>query len=135
LLRPPLKRIQLLQVTGGYDEEVDAANNTLRWTAKRLVYHFKTVRNEALRLHANFSYLPSSPGRQLRILVDEGTPRTLQSIEMQAAWAQFVSAPFEVHSAEFNLIFECDLPPVRLGNGDPRMASFLIKNLELNVVE
>jgi hypothetical protein len=133
LLRPPLQRIQLLQVTGGYDEDSDSAHNSLRWTAKRLIYHFK--QDGSLRLHANFTYLPSSPGRQLRILVDEGTPRILQSVDMQHAWTQFVTTPFEVHSAEFNLIFECDQPPVRLGNGDPRMASFLIKNLELNVVE
>ncbi len=135
LLRPPLKQVQLVQATGGYDEETDSANNTLRWTAQRLVYHFKTTGAGPLRWRANFTYLPASPGRRLRILIDEGTPWVLQSLEMQNTWTQVVSMPFEVRPGEFNLIFECDQPPVPLGNGDPRTASFLIKNLELNPVE
>jgi hypothetical protein len=130
----PAPRVQLLQVTGGYTEEIEGSSNW-RWTPHLLEYHYRAMGASPLQARARFVYLPASAGRLLRLEVREGAPRMIETIAMQPAWTPFVSPDFEVHAGEFSLIIECDQPPVRLSQADPRAAACLIKNLLLETVE
>jgi hypothetical protein len=133
-LRAAILRTQLLQVVGGYAEET-AGDSNWKWTAHRLEYRYKVLGADPLRLRARFVYLPASSGRHLRIEVSESIPRTIEDIPMQTAWTSVTPPSFEIHSAEFSLIFESDEPPIRLSPTDSRTAGFLIKDLSLDAVE
>jgi hypothetical protein len=126
--------IRLAQVIGGYSAETEGGS-VWRWTRDQLLYKYRLTNPGPVRLRARFTYLPAPTDRDLQISLVQSAPTPLESFRMRDGWNQSVSRPFEVSQPEFSLLFRCNKPPVQLGPADPRWMSFLIRNLELEVLE
>lgn len=121
----------LLQISGGYNEET-AGHSVWRWTPDQLCYRFKLLRQQPAWLRAGFTYLGATAGRQVRIsLVQGGKDIPLETLALAPGWNEYLSPEFEVTEPEFRITFQCNEPPIRLGKSDPRLMSFLVRDLEL----
>jgi hypothetical protein len=116
----------LRSVSGGYPREADGAG-WWHWTDKKLAFTYQLVGESPRRIRISFQYMPVSDHRPIH--VDVGGKKLDVFLDLgEHAWT---SPPIEVGDIRDRLTvgFDCDLPPVRLSPGDPRIASYLIKNL------
>jgi uncharacterized membrane protein (UPF0136 family) len=123
----------LVQVAGGYDLESDGVS-TWHWTERSLRYDFRRHGSSRARFTVKFLSTGLTPRSRLlfRLLQQNAHTFTDTLALDRTDWNEpYVLGPFEVTSSEFSLEFQCDKPPRRLGPRDPRMASFMIKDLEL----
>ncbi len=122
----------LQAVAGGYDRENDG--RTWRyWTAKQLEFQY-VVPETMKSMRLKFTYLPAVANRTLKVIVNGQTESAL-TLTMKPGWNDYVSAPVSVDGSHVTVRFVCDGEPIRLGANDPRLASFLVQNLELLNVE
>jgi hypothetical protein len=128
------KEITLVGVSGGFGEETDGSSSWY-WTGHSLRYQYKVAGGKPVHLRGRFTYLPAPNDRALRISIVSGDTRPLQQLEMQRAWTPLITQPFDIIGPEFGVEFDCPQPPVHLSSADPRMMSFLIKDLVIEVIE
>ena len=118
----------LQKVTGGYDRENDGA--TWRyWTSKQLEMQY-VVPPAMKAMRMKFTYLPAVANRTLRVVV-KGRKESAFMLSMKPGWNDYISPPLPVDDRNLTVRFIGSGRPVRLGPSDPRLASFLIQNLEL----
>ncbi len=121
--------VTLASVKEGYGLESDSMN-WWHWTSKSLAFEFKVLRGDLKRARLKFTYMPASPGRLVKIIVTGKGVNEL-SIVMKGGWHEYISAPIDIESHTISIRFISDEGPIRVSNNDPRMMSFLIKNLEV----
>jgi hypothetical protein len=118
----------LQTVTGGYARENDGA--TWRyWTSKQLEMRY-VVPPAMKAMRMKFTYLPASGNRTLKVVV-RGRKESVFTLPMKPGWNDYVSPPLPVDDRNLTVRLIGSGQPIRLGPSDPRLASFLIQNLEL----
>jgi hypothetical protein len=122
------------RVEGGYAQESQGVN-AWRWTSGKIEYFYKVESNasNASTVRLNFTHLLAGPTRHIRVVITDADKKTLGSYEfdMQAGWSNFSSPPFSVAPGPVSVLIESNGEPIRLSQHDPRMASFLVQNIEL----
>jgi hypothetical protein len=118
----------LQKVTGGYDRENDG--RTWRyWTAEQLeMQYLLPPAMKAMRM--KFTYLPAGVNRTLKVVV-RGRKESVFTLSMKPGWHDYLSGSLPVDDPHLTVQFTASGPPVPLGPGDPRLAAFLIQNLEI----
>ena len=124
--------IKLLSVTGGHNRESDGSN-WWYWTPHSLQFKYKML--GAIRsVKLKFTYLPTIGARNAEIRIDSAK-KAIIPFNMIGGWHEYTSSPIEVSGPEITVTFFSDERSAPLSNTDPRLAKFLIKNLEIVPVE
>ena len=130
----PHTRFVLESSTGGYPREMNETG-WWHWTAGQLHFTYRIQGEQPRRVVISFAYMPVSDQRPLRLNVGG---RTLQ-LFLSAGEHNWTSEPIEIEadptSDTLSVAFDCDVPPVRLSEHDPRPASYLIKNLMVHRID
>jgi hypothetical protein len=125
---PPKTKFVLLSVSGGYQRE---SNTTgwWYWTSKELTFTYRIAGEQPRWIEVSFQYLPVSDQRPVHLTVGEKTI----DISLKGGWNSFTSQPIDMQQLgqTSTVQFDCDSPPVKLSKNDPRLASYLIKNLSV----
>ncbi|MHB8621925.1 MAG: hypothetical protein ACYC9J_02690 [Sulfuricaulis sp.] len=118
----------LTSVTGGYARETDG-NNWWNWTANTLSYKYHVL--GALKtVRLKFAYMPATDGRVVNISINSGH-ETNMTLKMAGGWQNYISQPINVDGPDISITFKSNNTPVKISNHDPRLMSYLIKNMEL----
>lgn len=114
--------------TGGYAREADSTG-WWHWTDRRLRFTYRIEGEQPPRAVVSFAYVPTSDHLPIHLSVGGKTFELL----LNAGWHNWTSEPIAIDYAgdTVDVVFDCDSPPVRLSERDPRLASYLIKNLVL----
>jgi hypothetical protein len=134
ILKPmPSRRVALLSVSGGYGGESDASG-WWHWAKGHLEFRLRVEGKLPALMRLRWTQLPAAHARTSVVLVS-GLAKPLAQVLMRAGWSQFVSEPFEVSTPEVSVRITDSDPPLQISASDPRLVSFLVKNLELEPVE
>jgi hypothetical protein len=122
----------LQSTTGGYGREVDQTG-WWHWTARRLQFAYRIQGEQPQLAVVSFAYLAVSDHRPIHLSVGKSNFELI----LDAGWHDWKSPPIEIaHVGDtIEVAFDCNLPPVKLSEQDPREASYLIKNLVLRRVD
>jgi hypothetical protein len=128
----PRTSFVLESTTGGYPREMNETG-WWHWTARQLLFTYRIQGERPQRVVVSFAYMAVSNHRPVHLNVGG---RTLE-LFLDGGEHNWTSEPIEVDHAPdtLDVAFDCDLPPVRLSERDPREASYLIKNLTLRRVD
>jgi hypothetical protein len=104
-----------------------------QWTARQLRFTYRIQGEHPARVLVSFTYLAVSDHQPTRLSVGG---KTLE-LFFNTGWHDWASPPIEIgHMGDtLEVAFDGDSPPVKLSDADPRMASYLIKNLVLRPVD
>jgi hypothetical protein len=129
---PPKTKFVLLSASGGYQRESNPTG-WWYWTGKQLAFTYRVAGEQPRWIEISFQYLPVSDQRPVHLTVGGKTI----DISLKGGWNSFTSDPIDVQNLgdTCTVQFDCDLPPVKLSKNDPRLASYLIKNLSVIRVE
>ena len=118
--------------TGGYPREMNQTG-WWHWTSQQLQFTYRIHGERPRHMLISFVYMPVSDHRPVRLNVGNKTI----GLFLDAGEHNWTSEPIEVDQAldGLDIAFDCDLPPVKLSEQDPRMASYLIKNLVVRRVD
>lgn len=124
-----MQEFTLIKVSGGYARETDGAS-WWYWASKSLVFEYEAMKNKLKEKKAKlkFTYLPTVPNKTLKIKV---AGKEALSVKMAEGWQEVESKPIDVGHDKLVIEFTSNGKPVRASDNDPRMVSFMIKNLEL----
>jgi hypothetical protein len=128
----PSTLFTLQSSTGGYDREQDQTG-WWYWTARQLHFTYGIIGERPQRVIVSFTHMPTSDHLPVHLSVGGKT----FELTMDEGWHNWTSEPIEInHTGDtLDVDFDCDLPPVKLSEQDPREASYLIKNLMLHRVD
>ena len=127
----PKTSFDLVHSEGGYPRETDSAG-WWHWTAQSLRFEYQVVGELPRQVVVAFRCWPISEGRPVTVRVAAHPP---QLVRMAAGEKMYQLAPGAISNRTVRIDFNCELPPVQLSQGDTRLASYLIKNLQLLPVE
>jgi hypothetical protein len=129
LERMPRYFVGRAYVTGGHARETDGPN-WWNWAENSLLYSYRVLGKPAVRIR--FSYISVVKGAMdLKVLV-QGNGVSEFNLKVMDGWNEFVSPPVQVgDSADLSIRIESQDKPVRISPADSRMASFMIRNLEV----
>jgi hypothetical protein len=127
--RMPRCLVDLASVTGRHPRETDGIN-WWNWAENSLLYSYRVLGRPAVRLR--FSYMSIvEDAKDLKVIV-KGNEVNEFNLKVTRSWNEFISPPVQVgDSADLSIRIESQDKPVRISPADPRMASFMIRNLEL----
>jgi len=128
LKKRPDYLITLVSVNGGYRQEI-AGNDWWHWTSDFLEFQYQ-VSGLLKNVRLNFVYMPATEGRDLQIIIKAKNETTL-NLKMKEGWNEFTSSPIRIDDPQVIVKFVSPTKAVRISERDPRLMSFLIKNLEL----
>ena len=121
--------MRLKSVEGGYARETDDTGWWC-WTSNSLKFHYEIEGMEKPKsMFVRFRYLCAS-GRSINIVAQGFESSKEIAIHSQGGWDSYI---VEVPSFKdrLDITFTSPEPAERLSDSDPRMAKFLIKNLEV----
>lgn len=120
--------ITLLSVNGGYARETEG-DSWWHWTSGSLEFQYQVsgpLRNILLR----FLYMSVTNDRDLQIIV-KGKEESRMDLKMKVGWNEFTTPPISIDDSRVTIRFASPEKAIRISEQDPRLMSFLIKNLEL----
>jgi hypothetical protein len=120
--------ITLLSVNGGYGRESEG-DNWWHWTSGSLEFQYQIsgpLRNIQLR----FLYMSVTDERELQIIV-KGKEESRMDLKMKVGWNEFTTPPISIDDSRVTITLASPEKPIRISERDPRLMSFLIRNLEL----
>jgi hypothetical protein len=120
-------RPRLISIAGGYARETDD-NGWWNWTPGTLSYKFHVL-GEPETIRLKFTYLPATEGN-VTILV-KSEKETKLTLRMTGGWHEYISPPIQVDGSDVSITFKSDEKPVRISDNDPRLMSYLVKDIEL----
>jgi hypothetical protein len=126
-------QVRLVSVAGGYPQESDASG-WWRWTADRLVFHYRVKGELPVWIRVRFMYLPAVRRRVVNLTLEDREPLLQTKLVMEPGWGSFSSAPMRLDAREFRIVFSSDDAAERISREDPRLLNFLVKNLSVDVV-
>jgi hypothetical protein len=128
LKRMPRYFATLASATGGHARETDGIN-WWNWTPDALSYSYRILGKSA---RLRFMYMSIAEGqKELKIIV-KGKDVTELRVKAKDGWNEYTSPPLEVgESPDLSVRIVSEDKPVRISPTDSRMASFVIKNVEL----
>jgi hypothetical protein len=132
LKKRPDYQISLLAVTGGYGREI-VGDDWWYWTSDSLEFKYKTLGIIKKKIKLKFGYMPGSDGRKVKILIRSNKTSEMM-MRMKLGWNEFETQPIEIYGTDLSIKFSSDERLVPISATDKRMVSFLIKNLELMVI-
>lgn len=119
---------RLVSIADGYARETDG-NGWWNWTSGTLSYKFHVL-GEPNTMRLRFTYMPATDGRVVNILVKSGNESKL-TLKMVGGWNDYISPPIHVDGSDVFITFKSDEKPVSVSDNDPRLMSYLIKDIEL----
>ncbi len=128
----PRTSFLLQSCDGGYPRESDQTG-WWYWTSRQLHFTYQIQGESPQRIVVSFAYMTVSDQRPIHLRVGGKT----QEVLLASGQQDWTSEPIELDrgGATLDVVFDCDLPPVRLSERDPRLASYLIKNLAIHRVD
>jgi hypothetical protein len=114
---------------GGYPRETDRTG-WWQWTDRQLHFTYRIQGEQPRQVIASFTSIAVSDHRPVHLRIGGKTVELF----LDGANPGWKSAPIEIDRTNrtVDVVFDCDLPPVKLSDQDPRLASYLIKNLALH---
>jgi hypothetical protein len=128
LRKRPDYLITLACVKGGYHRETDG-NDWWHWTSNFLEFQYK-ISGLLKTIQLKFVYMPATEGRDLKIIIKAKNERTLD-LKMKGGWNEYTSPAILIDDSLVTVKFVSQEKAIRISERDPRLMSFLIKNLEL----
>jgi len=120
--------VRLKSVEGGYDRETDDTGWWC-WTSNVLKFQYEIEGERPKSMSIRFQYLCAF-GRSINVTAQGSDSSEEMVIQSQGGWDTcVVEVPYS--KDHFDITFTSPEPAVRLSDSDPRMAKFLIKNLEV----
>jgi hypothetical protein len=128
-------RAEIAAVEGAYDQENDASG-WWRWVTRKVTFRFSSALTQddaPLRLTLRFNYakaqqeplkLVIADGKALPVSVDVGTAQSVGTFSHDFTARSIRDVAISIGS---------DAEPQLLGPGDPRRATFMVKNLSVTV--
>ncbi|HVM59993.1 MAG TPA: hypothetical protein VMV72_03925 [Verrucomicrobiae bacterium] len=128
----PRTSFVLQSSAGGYPREQDQTG-WWQWTARQLHFTCLIRGEQPRRVVLSFTYLPVGDRRPVHLSVGGKTVELV----MEGGWHDWTSPTIELDQPgpTIEVAFDCETPPVKLSEQDPREASYLIKNLALHRVD
>lgn len=120
--------INFISTKEGYDRE-ESGTDWWHWTSESLEFKYRIL-GDLKKVKLSFIYMPATENRDLNIIITSKN-ETKFAFKMKAGWNEFITPPINIEGSDFNVKFTSSEKPVRVSDQDPRMMSFLIKNLKV----
>lgn len=132
-----LKRIkeiknELISVSGSYESETEG-KDWWYWTKNSIEFKYK-IFNDINKIRLKFAYLPAISGEYLKINIDSRNTYKFK-IMMEPGWHDYISTPIKIEGNNLKITFSTKGKPIQISENDPRLLSFLIKNLIIETVQ
>lgn len=128
LRKRPDYLITLVSANGGYQRERDG-NDWWQWTSSFLEFQYQ-VSDLLKNIQLKFVYMPATDDRDLKIIIKAKNEITLD-LKMKGGWNEFTTPFIRIDDSRVTVKFVSPEKAIRISEKDPRLMSFLIKNLEL----
>jgi hypothetical protein len=124
--------VSVASVTGGHGVETDPSG-WWSWTPARLHVRLQVTTKLPRQVRLVFQYLAMAPPRTLEIAWGAGAAQYHETEELGTGWRKYTSPPFALKAPEIDVDLASSQAPQPIGTGDVRLASFLIKNLGVEI--
>jgi len=128
LKKRPDYLVTLLSVHGGYARETDG-DSWWHWTSESLEFEYQVL-GPLKNIQLRFLYMPATKDPDLQVII-KSKKESKVDIKMKGGWNEFTTPSIPIEDSRVTIRFVSPAKAIRVSEQDPRLMSFLIKNLEL----